>query len=438
MLKFSKRHWFAVTARFTVLLFALGNLTQPFATATFAAEVAASRSVAVVAFQSQANTGGMDLSSIATNSTVLALMEVPNTAVVPGEKVAQAVSAKAMKPPFNSRDLASVGQDVGANWVMSGSIVGAVKTSKTIKVDLETVVYDVGTGELLARTRTRGGADRKGPEADVWKNSTQKAATTAVKEMQDIIAMRGIVITKPKEGHVRISVGTDKHILPGAEIAFLSSGRPIAAGTVVTCDLGESLVRVESAEAAQNVEIGTDVRAIYNPSRSLVKDSSDPARSKKDEKKSSNSLILALVLIAAAVAAFGGHHGGGTTTPAPAADSMISSLTPSPATAPAVGGQSIITAVATDLTGSALATNGYRITFSTDKGTLDNAEDVTDGVTKSFTSTLTNDGTVGTAVVTVKIVDILDPKTEMVTSKVAVNFTTTGSSVGRRGARHRR
>jgi hypothetical protein len=445
MSKHAKGRYFRAIARTTLVAFALGVVAPPFAlTRAFSeGEASASRTVAVVEFQQQGTAPLGEATVAATNAAALALVELPNTIVVPGDKVKQTMQAKGLKQPLTKYDLMVVGKEVGAGIILSGAVVNVSQGDSGARVALDTSLVDVASGDLLARTRSLGKSG-KGPGdtgAEALRKAAQQAGAAAVRELQEILSMQGIVISKPKEGYVRSSIGAEKRLLPGAEVAIMEKGVTVATGTVKNVDVGESLIGFESKETAKAVNVGADVRVLYNPSPGLAKDLSEPSKRKKDERKSSNSLLFALVLVAAAAAAFGGGGGGGDDGGGAVGSAQaLLEASASPTEAPAVGGKSVITATATGLNGSApLSDGGYKVTFATDKGSLSDAEFTTNGTDTTFTSDLTNDGTVGTAIVTVKIVDIRAPLTATVTDKVTVNFLASVTSKnGRKGKGRRR
>ncbi len=97
-------------------------------------------------------------------------------------------------------------------------------------------------------------------------NAACCCAEGADQSMDESLQIRGIVISKPDAGFVRLSIGVLQNVRPDAEIAFFKGGKRIGSSQALKVDWGDTLVAV-SEDVYQQVQIGTPVRVVSNPAR---------------------------------------------------------------------------------------------------------------------------------------------------------------------------
>ncbi|OIO92227.1 MAG: hypothetical protein AUJ92_14725 [Armatimonadetes bacterium CG2_30_59_28] len=319
MFRIVKKPFFATSARITLLTFIASVLAQPafVTTASSDGSKGEQRSVAVVDFHNVSTHADPVIAEVAGNSTILSLLEIPGLSVVSGEKVKNAAAKVDLSDPVFGLQLSQVGSAVGTDWVLGGKITRAEANAakRTVSVDLELNVYESATGNLALKSRALGAAKGVENDTSAWNEAARNAGRQAVQHLSESLHMKGIVITKPKSGHVRINIGTQQMIRPGAEVLFINQGQQTASGMVVNADLVESLVEVTPPEAANAVIVGDTVRVTYNPSKTFALDDTEPDKAKKSRNKSTTNLVVGILLVVAAAALIGGGGGGGKSVP---------------------------------------------------------------------------------------------------------------------------
>jgi hypothetical protein len=89
----------------------------------------------------------------------------------------------------------------------------------------------------------------------------------AAPAMDESLPIRGVVVSKPDAGFVRLSIGVMQNVSPEAEFAFFKNGQRIGSGRAVQVDWNDTLVAVPE-DVYQKVYIGTPVRVVSNPAKS--------------------------------------------------------------------------------------------------------------------------------------------------------------------------
>jgi len=316
MLGMTRKSLFRMTARTTLLLFLVGMGGQslflsPSSSANDQQEV---RTLAVINFGNLTSRTDPGLVSAAENAVVLALLEVPEISVVSGEKVQQATAKLKLSATPSASELARLGAELGTDWVLAGRISSAEvnRSKKSLTVNLQAEVYDSATGNLIMRARAIGVA--KGGESDLvsWNAAARNGGKELVQHLSECLHAKGIVISKPKSGHVRVNIGVEQMIRPGAEVLIRGAdGQHVTSGIVIQVDQGQSLVKTTPPESAASVIVGDMVNVTYNPPKALALADTEPVKVKKEQNKSAVKL-LAGVLLVAAIAALAGGGGGGS------------------------------------------------------------------------------------------------------------------------------
>lgn len=233
--------------------------------------------IALFPVVNQSKAGGEELATEATRLLVYGLADRREFALIRPEEVQKAAPLVDLRSDLRVDEVLEVGKQAKADWVarfvITQGVAGERRAGKAKggegdrRLELHGEVLAVPEGHLAARVYARTAKPIAHQVRPVEaKGVMERAIGEALDQLIQLTAMRGVVGSKPEAGHVRISLGTADGLRPGAEVAFYGeSGELIGYGKAEEVDGSQSLVRLPLASAFQKVNIGTRVRAVYNP-----------------------------------------------------------------------------------------------------------------------------------------------------------------------------
>lgn len=184
-------------------------------------------------------------------------------------------------PATGPGDRVRMAKEAGADWALTVRLTrvgqGAYESPSgqsqpTEAVELYGEAWSTEAQSLVARTYAvgtnrppaRGERKIKGKLYPKY-TPLEKAVADTVDQFAEVALMRGIVVSKPEGGFVRISMGSMDHVRNNAEVMFGSVDDVIGYGDVIEVDGGHSMVRVRPRFAYQRIELNTPFQVVYNP-----------------------------------------------------------------------------------------------------------------------------------------------------------------------------
>ncbi len=156
-------------------------------------------------------------------------------------------------------------KSAGADAALVVKLIRVGTSPAAVEVQSET--WSLASQHITAETYALSRSDRL-PRGQGYSGIAQligAAAAETVEQLSEATQLRGIVISRPEAGQVRISLGGLQHVRNGARVQFGTGDTIIGGGEVIELDDAQALVQVKPRFAFQRVEVNTPVVVVYNP-----------------------------------------------------------------------------------------------------------------------------------------------------------------------------